>query len=104
MQKTVLNEVFETLRAHKLVNSESEFSKDWCGRAESYLRCMRFNDLQPSVASIAICASKLQHYGHRMIETDAHKALGEQFIELSDLCHNHINAECEASWIDQVRT
>ena len=64
---------------------------------------MLFNGLQQSVVSIAMCARKLQHYGYRMIDTQAHKELGERFIELSNLCRSYINAECEAIWIDQVR-
>ena len=103
MRNTVLNEVFDTLRSHSLVRSENEFSKDWLGRSECYLRSLRFNGLQPSVASIAICASKLQHYGRRMTAIEQHKELGERFIELSDLCHQHINATCEATWLDQIR-
>lgn len=102
MQKTVINEVFDTLRAYKLVDSESEFSTDWLGRSECYMRSLRFNDAEPSVGSVAICASKLQHYGLRMADIDAHRALGERFIELSSLCHQLVNSQSEARWLNQL--
>jgi hypothetical protein len=103
MAKTVLDEVFDTLKGRNLIASESEFSRDWLGRSECYLRSLRFNGKPPSVASIAICASKLQHYGQRMSAVDAYKELGERFIELSTLCHQHINDTSEAGWIEKVR-
>lgn len=42
MEKTVINEVFDLLREIKAVDSESEFSRDWLGRSECYLRTLRF--------------------------------------------------------------
>lgn len=95
----VLNEVFEVLRGIGAVRSESEFSRDWLGRSECYLRSLRFNGLEPSVSSIAVCASKLQHYGQRMCATDEHKALGKRFLALAEQCHKHINSTAEQTWM-----
>lgn len=95
----VLNDVFEVLRSIGAVRSESEFSRDWLGRSECYLRSLRFNGLEPSVSSIAVCASKLQHYGQRMCTTDEHKALGKQFLCLAEQCHTHINSTAEQTWM-----
>ena len=39
--------------------------------------------VKPSVGKLAICASKLQHYGRCMTATEAHTQLGNRFIELS---------------------
>lgn len=99
MGKTVLNEVFETLVSHQLVSSESEFSRDWLGRGEGYLRGLRFHGDPPSVASIAICASKLQYYGRRLAETGEHDELSDRFIELSEACYRQIQAISEATWL-----
>ncbi|WP_394336781.1 DUF6626 family protein [Candidatus Enterovibrio altilux] len=44
------------------------------------------------VWALAICASKLQHYGKRMILTEDHKRIGDQFLKLSEKCHLHIHA------------
>ena len=99
MQKTVLYEVFELLKQIRAVDSESEFCRDWLGRSECYLRTLRFKGAQPSVGTLAICASKLQHYGNRMKKSDSHKILGERFVALSERCHRQINATSEAAWL-----
>ncbi len=62
MQKTVLNEIFELLQQIGAVSSESEFSKDWLCRSECYMRTLRFKRVKPSVGTLAICASTLQHW------------------------------------------
>lgn len=93
-------EVYELLNSMGVVRSESEFSRDWLGRSECYLRTVRFKRAQPSVSSIAVCASRLEHYGRRMQQTDAHKALGERFVELAAECHRQINRTCTAEWLE----
>lgn len=102
MTKTVLNDVLDLLIEHQLVSSESEFSKDWLGRSESYLRVQRFHNEPPSIGSVATCASKLQHYGKRLSETGRHDALSDRFIELSDACHRYINMRCEDGWLQTL--
>ena len=62
MQKMVLDEVYELLRQIGAVASESEFSTEWLVRSECYMRTLRFKHANPSVGTLAICASRLQHY------------------------------------------
>ena len=101
MQKTVLNDVFELLQQIGAVSSESEFSRDWLCRSECYMRTLRFKCTKPSVGTtLAICASKLQHYGRCMTATDAHVQLGRRFIELSERCHKQINSDAKGWWSD----
>ena len=95
----VLNEVYEVLRSIGAVRSESEFSTDWLGRSECYMRTLRFKGCDASVGAVAICASKLQHYGNRMCAVDEHKDLGKQFLQLSEQCHQHINSTAEQTWM-----
>ena len=95
MQKTILNDVFELLQHIGAVSSESEFSKDWLARSECYMRTLRFKQANPSVGTLAICASKLQHYANCMTATDVHAKLGKQFIELSEQCHTQINSDAK---------
>ena len=102
MQKTVLNEVFELLVQIGAVSSESEFSKDWLCRSECYMRTLRFKRVKPSVGTLAICASKLQHYGSCMTATEQHTQLGKRFIELSEQCHKQINSDAVGWWKDEV--
>ena len=99
----VLNEVFELLKQIGAVHSESEFSRDWLGRSECYLRTLRFKRSTPSVGTLAICASKLQHYGRCMTATDAHAKLGKQFIKLSEQCHTQINNDAKGWWEHKLR-
>ena len=102
MSKAVLSDVYKLLHSINAVRSESEFSKDWLGRNECYMRTLRFKCLQPSVGSIAICASKLQHYGQRMLATTEHKQLGERFVSLSNACHLQINSQSKQLWMAAV--
>ena len=102
MQKTVLNDVFELLQQIGAVSSESEFSRDWLCRSECYVRTLRFKRVKPSMGTLAICASKLQHYASCMTATDAHAKLGKQFIRLSEQCHTQINTDAKAGWKDEV--
>ena len=99
MERTVLIKVYELLRSIRVVANEAEFSRDWLGRSESYVRGLRFKEVGASAGSVAICASKLQHYGKRMCESSAYSELGKQFLELSRECHNTINEEAEAVWL-----
>ena len=99
MQKTILNDVLNVLLENQLVCSESEFSREWLGRSDSYMRGLRFHNELPSISSIAVCASKLQHYGRRLAETGEHDELSSRFIALSDACHQQINQRCEEDWM-----
>ena len=71
--------VFELLQQIGAVSSESEFSKDWLCRSECYMRTLRFKRAKPSVGTLAICASKLQHYGRCMTATEAPYAARKAF-------------------------
>ena len=99
MQRTVLTEVYALLKRIGAVANEAEFSRDWLGRSESYVRGLRFKGLGASTGSLAICASKLQHYGLQLRGSSAHSELGKQFLELSRECHNTINEEAKARWL-----
>lgn len=98
--ETVLTEVYGLLRDVGVVQSESEFSRDWLGRSECYLRTVRFKRAQPSISSIAVCASRLEHYGRRMQQTEHYSALGERFVALAAECHRQINRTCTAEWLE----
>ena len=99
MTKTILSEVYAVLKQIGAVQSESDFSTDWLGRSECYMRTLRFKGCDASVGAVAICASKLQHYGVRMCAVNEHKELGKQFLQLSEQCHKQINAQSVAEWL-----
>ena len=79
--------------------NEAEFSKDWLGKSESYVRGLRFKGVDASTGSLAICASNLQHYGKQTRNTVRYRQLGKEFLELSRERHNTINEETEAVWL-----
>ena len=102
MQKTVLDEVYDLLKRIGAVDNESEFSTDWLARSECYMRTLRFKQANPSVGTLAICVSKLQHYASCMTATDAHAKLDKQFIKLTERCHKQINADAVGRWKDEA--
>ena len=98
MAKTVLDDVYTLLHSINVLTNESEFSRDWLGRSECYMRTLRFKGTDASVGAVAICASKLQHYGVVMQKVDEHKRLGAVFVRLSNDCHAYINAQSKSIW------
>lgn len=89
----VLNETFDLLRNAGLVSSESDFSENWLGCSESYLRTRRFKKTAPSTGSIAILGSRLQKAGEQMLSTIRYRQLGMRFIAMSEKCHQHVNEQ-----------
>ena len=77
MQTTVLTEVYALLKRIGAVANEAEFSRDWLGRSESYVRGLRFKGLGASTGSLEIFASKLQHYGLKRRGSSVHSELGK---------------------------
>ena len=102
MAETILDGVYRELKAMGLASSENAFSVDWLGRSECYMRTLRFEQQPPSIATIAICASKLQHYGERMVQTEKYNAAGKRFLQLSEQCHAEINRDAAATWLEAV--
>jgi hypothetical protein len=88
------------LKSQGLVSTENEFSKDWLARSESYARGLRFHDAEPSIATMALLASKLQYYGEMLLrqKTEQHRVLGEKFLSYSQICHGKINERCVDRW------
>ena len=85
------------------MDSKREFYKDWLNRSEEYVRWLKHSNKQPSADTLAICSSKLKHYGRRMTATERHTQLGKRFIQLSEQCHKQINSEAVGWWKDEVR-
>jgi hypothetical protein len=87
----VLNETYDFLKNAGIVSSEAEFSEDWLGHSECYLRTLRFKNADPGIGSIAICASRLQKAGEQMLSTAHYRQLGMSFISMSEKCHRIVN-------------
>jgi hypothetical protein len=102
MEKTVLNEVFDYLKEIKAVDTESEFSTDWLCRSECYMRTLRFKQTPPSIGTLAICASKLSHYGNRLKGKQKHTHISAHLLQLSNACHQQINHLSNEQWTKNV--
>ena len=87
----IIYEAYELVRSSGLVSSESEFSESWLGYSESYLRTLRFNNAEPSLGALAVCASRLQRAGEQMIVSPRYRQMGARFLALSEKCHEHVN-------------
>ena len=92
MKNTILKEAYELLRKAEMVSTESEFSLDWLGHSESYLRRLRFKNAEPSLGSVAICAVRLQKTGEQML-TSRYKQLGIQVIAMSEKLHQQVTEQ-----------
>ena len=60
MRKKQIEEAYALLKQIGIVRSESEFARNWLGKSESYLRCMRVKGTQPSNGAVAVCAARMQ--------------------------------------------
>ena len=67
------------------------------------MRTLHFKRVKPSVGTLAICASKLQHNGRCMTAIEQHTQVGKRFIELSEQCHKQINRDAVEWWNNEVR-
>lgn len=93
MNNAVILEIFDFLRTKGAVRTESEFSEDWLGQSEGYIRKLRSTRAEPSMGAIAICGSRLQKAGEQMIALPRYRHVGERFLELSGKCHALINED-----------
>jgi len=96
-----INRVYASLRALDVVSSQAEFCKDWLGRSESYLRGLRFHQAEPAVSVVALCASRLQHYGEQLAVKGTHPRGAALLLELSDECNHWIFEHSRQQWLPQ---
>lgn len=94
----VLDDVYKQLRLYGLVDSESEFSKDWLCRSDSYMRSIRFRNTAPSVSTVAVCASRLRYYADMMASSNTHKSVSISFLEMAKSCDRFINKHALSVW------
>ena len=59
MRKNTIMEVFGYLKSKQIVSGESEFCEHWLGCSEGYMRKLRHKKTEPSLGTVAICASRL---------------------------------------------
>ena len=92
MKNIVSLEVFNFLKAKGITASESEFSEHWLGCCESYVRKLRSARTEPSLGTIAICASRLQNAADQLRLLPRYQPLAEQLVMMSDKCRALVDA------------
>ena len=89
----LISAAFELLRSTDIVSNESDFSVNWLGHSESYVRTLRFKKAEPSIGSLAICASRLRNVGEKMLRKKHYRHIGLRFITLSEQIHEKVNKQ-----------
>ena len=100
MSIRLLEHLRDELIATGIVQNTPEFCRSWLGRSEGYIRVLRYNRIDPSVETLAICSNKLGHYAARLNGSDSkdHKAWAAKLINLKALCDSAISRQAEAVW------
>lgn len=92
-KKAVISEVFDFLKAKGITASESEFSEHWLGCCEGYVRKLRSAKTEPSLGTIAICASRLQNAAEQLRSLPRYHQLATQLEAMSGKCRAFVDAD-----------
>jgi hypothetical protein len=105
MSRQILEQVREDLLDCEVISSNKEFCESWLAKDESYMRGLRFRDLQPSADALATCASKLGYYAEKLSTSSKPElqAMAQRFFDLSSLCHKAIEQQARLKWMTPER-
>jgi hypothetical protein len=93
MKKDVILEILGFLKIKGIVSSESEFSEHWMGCSESYMRKVRQMKAEPSLGSVAICASRLQNAAEQMEAYPRYRNLAGRLASMGRKCRALVDAD-----------
>lgn len=93
MKKDTIMEVFGYLKSKQLVSGESEFCEHWLGCSEGYMRKLRQKNAEPSLGTIAICASRLQNAADQLGALPRYQPLAKQLSSMSIKCRSLVDAD-----------
>jgi hypothetical protein len=101
----VLEQVRDELKSCNAISSNREFCERWLAKDESYLRVLKFNNLDASADALATCASKLGYYMHHLNKSDnsAHQDWALRFERLRELCHTTLERQARSKWMTPER-
>mgnify|MGYP006875400309 FL=1 len=87
------------------VASSKEFCEGWLARDASYMRGLKFRQLDPSAATLATCGSKLGYYAHHLANSTKteHHDWRQRFIKLRQLCEQAMEQQARAQWMTPKR-
>lgn len=93
MKNEILYEVFLFLKSKGIASNESEFSEHWLGASESYVRKLRSARSEPSLGTVAICASRLMNAAEQLRQRPRYQSLAEQLAAMSVKCRALVDAD-----------
>lgn len=93
MKKAVILEIYDFLRQRGTVHSEAEFSMDWLGQCESYVRGLRFRNTEPSLGVVAICGARLHEASQFIRQSPRHVWLADQYAQHAQRCQQIVNED-----------
>ena len=99
--KNVFEHTYQLLKQLSVVDTKAEFCRTWLGRNESYFRCLRYNNKQPSTQTLAVLSNKLRHYSNILQQANSTQSqqIAAKFASLSNQCDNYINRQAKDTWI-----
>ena len=105
MSRQILEQIRDELVSCGVVSSNREFCESWLARDASYIRGLKFRNLEPSAATLATCASKLGYYAHHIAKSDKpeHRDWYKRFTALQGLCEQAIEQQARAQWMTSER-
>ena len=92
-KNTVILEIFNFLKAKGITASESEFSEHWLGCCEGYVRKLRSTRSEPSLGTIARCASRLMNASEQLGQLPRYHTLADQLAVMSGKCRALVDAD-----------
>jgi len=92
-----LDEVYTQLEQLDLVSSRKEFCEQWLGRAEGYVRTLRFYRYQPSVDVLSVLANRMDHYARHFAKSDV--VVQERLETLKADCWRDIEQRSRLAWM-----
>lgn len=93
MRKNTIMEVFGYLKSKQIVSGESEFCEHWLGCSEGYMRKLRSSQSEPSLGTVAICASRLQNAAEQLGALPRYQPLAKQLTSMSIKCRSLVDAD-----------
>lgn len=105
MSVQILEQVRDELKSCKAIASNREFCERWLAKDESYLRVLKFNNIDASADALATCASKLGYYVYHLSKSkDAgHQDWAVRFQRLRELCQTTLEQQARSKWMTPER-
>lgn len=100
MEKIVIESICNLVIAEGLAENEGDFCERWLCRGRSYMRTLRFRQLQPSVEALSACADKLGYYADVFAASDRSdtRASAASLRILAQQCRDAVERAVREHW------